>query len=233
MNVLFSIYVWLMWIVHLVVFGPPTLLALLFSRRAGFRMVRGLSRSALAVAGIRVRVSGAEKVDWSRAHVFMGNHQNLLDPFILVLAVQRHMVGIEKQENHRIPIYGQLARAWGNIPIDRGNPAAAHATIGAATARMKEGASVLILPEGTRTKDGSIGPFKKGGFHMALDAGADIVPFTINGAYQVFQTGSWRVHPGVVEVIFGETIPTAGYTKETMDALVARVREAVCAHFTG
>ena len=91
--------------------------------------------------------------------------------------------------------------------------------------------SIGIMPEGTRTKDGSVGPFKKGGFHMAIDAQADILPFTINGGFERFQTGDWRVNPGTIEVVWGEPIATKGLTKADVDMLLAKTRAAVLANF--
>lgn len=233
MNALFSLYAWLVWVLHLLILGPFTLLATLISPHLGFWALKLVAGSALFLTGIRVKVTGRERVDWSRSYIFMGNHQNLLDPFAYVLAMPRHVVGIEKRENLRIPIYGWLSRAWGNLPIDRSNPQAARETIALAAERFKQGTSVTIFPEGTRTKDGSIGPFKKGGFHLAVDAQADIVTFTFNGAFDRLVTGSWRITPGVIEVVFGEAIPTSGYSRETLDELVERVRGAVCANFKG
>lgn len=233
MNALYSLYAWLMWVLHLLIFGPLALVATLISPQLGFRAIQLIAGSALFLTGIRVQVTGRDRVDWSRPHVFMGNHQNLLDPFAYVLALPCYMVGIEKRENQRIPVYGWISRAWGNLPIDRSNPEAARATIALAAERFRKGTSVTILPEGTRTKDGSIGPFKKGGFHLAIGTGADIVPFTFNGAFERLKTGSWRIHPGTIEVVFGDAIPTQDYSRENLDALVERVRGAVSANFRG
>jgi len=233
MNALFSLYAWLVWALALLILGLPALLLTAISPRLGFRAAKVLAGVALFLTGIRVKVIGREKVDWSRPHVFMGNHQNLLDPFAYRLAIPVFMVGIEKKENHRIPIYGWISRAWGNLPIDRSNPGAARETIALAAERFKEGTSVTILPEGTRTKDGRIGAFKKGGFHLAIGTGSDIVPFTFNGAYDRLKAGSWRITPGPIEVVFSEAIPTEGYGKENLDELVERVRGAVCTNFKG
>lgn len=233
MTALYSLYAWVTWILHLVVFGPWALLATLISPKLGFRAIKLIAASALFLTGIRVAVIGRDRVDWNRPHVFMGNHQNLLDPFAYVLALPIYMVGIEKKENRSIPVYGWISQAWGNLHIDRSNPEAARETIAQAVERFKEGISVTILPEGTRTKDGSIGPFKKGGFHLAVGAGADIVPFTFNGAFDRLKTGSWQIRPGTIEVVFSEAIPTQGYSRDNLDELVERVRGAVCANFKG
>lgn len=233
MSTLFSIYVWLVWSLILLLLGPVAIVATMISRQLGFSAVRLLARLAFFAAGIRVVVRGAEKVDWSRSYVFMGNHQSYLDPFVFVLAIRQHVVGIEKKENMQVPVYGALARAWGNIPIDRANPGAARATIDAAAERFKAGTSIAILPEGTRSETGAIAPFKKGGFHLALNTGATIVPMTFNGVYERFRPRDWHIYPGTAEIVFDAPIETTGYSKETMDALIATVRETIASNFKG
>lgn len=233
LNTLFSLWIWTVWIVVFALGGLIAIPMLLVSRQLGFLAVKAVSWIALHAAGIRVRIVGAEKVDWSKAHVFMGNHQNILDGFVFAIAIKKHIIGIEKKETLKMPIYGWLTQAWGNLPIDRSNPQAARDTIALAEERLREGTSIAILPEGTRTKDGSVGPFKKGGFHLALNAGADIVPFTFNGAFELKRTGDWHVKPGEIEIVFDEAIPTAGYTKETLEDLMAEVRGVICKNFKG
>lgn len=233
LNALYSVYVWFVWGLILLLLGPLVVLATALSPHWGFWGLKSISWLAFSLAGIRVKVEGLERVDWSKSYVLMGNHQNMLDPFAYVIALPKHVVGVEKRENLKIPVYGWLSRAWGMIPIDRSNPEAARESIAIAGDRFRDGISVTILPEGTRTKDGRIGPFKKGGFHLALGTGAEIVPFTFNGAYRILKTGSWRVMPGTIEVVFSAPIPTEGYDQESMDVLVSRVRDAICANYKG
>jgi 1-acyl-sn-glycerol-3-phosphate acyltransferase len=227
-SALFSVYVWIVWLLHLFVLGPIALVFVALDPRGlGFRIVKFGSWSALRLAGIKVVGHHMERVDWSRPHVFMGNHLNILDPFAMCVIIPHHIAGVEKIENLKIPVYGWLSRAWGNIAIQREDKAHAHAGIATATDRLKHGASIFILPEGTRSLDGQLGPFKKGGFHMALDAGADIVPFTFNGSFRILRTGDWKVYPGTIEIDFADAVPTADYTKETLEDLMARVRAAI------
>ncbi|MDB5101802.1 MAG: 1-acyl-sn-glycerol-3-phosphate acyltransferase [Cyanobacteria bacterium RYN_339] len=234
MRSLLSIFVWLIWLVHIFVLGPLVVLVVVVSpRRLGFQMLTAAVRSAFFFAGIRVTAPGWERIDWSVPHVFMGNHQTMLDPFAMVVAIRRHVVVVEKAELQRMPVYGWLSRAWGNIPIQREDPTQAREGISLASERLKEGISIGIMPEGTRSKDGTIGPFKKGGFHMAIDAGADIVPFTFNGSFERLRRGDWRIYPGTIEIVFGEAIPTAGLGKDDLDDLMARVRGAVLASYKG
>lgn len=233
LRTLFSLYAWTVWVLVLLLGGPVAVIATLISAPLGFRVVRFGSRLALGLTGIRVNVIGLERVDWSRPLVLMGNHTSYLDPFFLVLAVPHHVVGIEKKENLKVPVYGQLASAWGNLPIDRDNPQAARATIAEAEAKLTSGTSIVIFPEGTRSESGDLGPFKKGGFHLAINAGADIVPMTFSGAYERLRPRGWRVEPGPVTVEFGCPIATAGYDKATLEPLMARVRSAIATPFLG
>jgi 1-acyl-sn-glycerol-3-phosphate acyltransferase len=225
-NALYSIYAWTVWSLCLVVLGLPAVLLTAIAPELGFRFVRAGSRFALWASGIPVRVRGLEHCG-DQAYVVMGNHQSLLDPFVVLRAFRRRPIAIEKVENLKVPVYGWLTRAWGNIPIKREDREAAIAGVDSARERLAQGHCIGIMPEGTRTKDGTLGPFKKGGFHLAIAAGAAILPFTINGAFGRLARGGWRVRPGPIEVVFGEPIPTTGYTKETMDALMARVRAAI------
>lgn len=223
----FSIYAWTVWLLFLVIFGLPVVLVAMTCPRAWtFHTARGLIRPMFWLTGIRVRGEVSPRLDRARAHVYMANHVNFLDPFTLVLTIPQVAVGLEKQENFRIPIYGALIRHYGNVPIKREDPVQARESVRQLGERLSEGTSVMILPEGTRTKDGRLGPFKKGGFHLALGAGEAIVPVAIQGAYRVFRTGSWRVRPGTITVSFLDPVETAG---ASLEALMGEVRGAIAA----
>lgn len=227
LNALFSIYGWMVWGLHLVLAGPVLLLAVTWSAPRAFWLIKLFCRSALAFTGIRVRVHGLENLEPGRQYLFMGNHPSMLDPFILAIAVPRFAVGIEKAANFKIPIYGRIISRWGNIPIHKDDPVRAREAIATAVQRFREGTSVVILPEGTRSKDGKLGVFKKGGFHLALDTGATILPVTIQGAFEVFRTGGWRIRPGVVDVTFGEPLSAAGRSRDDLDALLEETRRRI------
>lgn len=232
LQVLFSIYVWIVWGFHLLVLGPLVLPAVMISpKKWGLFLIQSGSRSAFWFARIKVRAVNFDRVDWNSSQVFMANHQNLLDHFALCTIVPRHLAGVEKIENFSIPVYGALTKAWGNIAIKREDRSHSHSGISDGTSRLHDGASLLIFPEGTRTKDGYLGPFKKGGFHMAIDAGVPITPFTINGCYQRLRNGDWKIKPGEIELVFGETVPTEPADKEHLEDLMARVRGVMLSNF--
>lgn len=229
LNALFSIYGWTVWVLHLLLAGPLLIAAVSVSPPKTFWLLKLFCRSALACTGIRVRVHGLANVELGRQYLFMANHPSMIDPFLMAIAVPRFAVGIEKAANFKIPIYGRLVTRWGNIPIHKDDPVRSRDAIATAIARFRQGVSVIILPEGTRSKDGSLGPFKKGGFHLALDTGATILPVTIKGAFQVFRTGGWRIRPGLVEVFFGEPLSADGMTREDLDSLLAETRRRIAA----
>lgn len=229
--VLYSAYVWIVWTLCLVVLAPPiALLMMIVPKHRKLPLAQFFVGTALGLVGIKAVGKNLDQVDWDKPQIYMSNHESLLDHFALCLLVRRHIVGVEKKESHSLPFYGAMARAWGNIPVDRKDPEQAREAIAIAVERIKQGDSIIILPEGTRARDGMLAPFKKGGFHMAVDSGADILPFTINGAYELSPGAAWRVRPGTIEIVFGESIPTAGYGKGDVDALSARVRQAIIAN---
>jgi 1-acyl-sn-glycerol-3-phosphate acyltransferase len=233
LNGLYSLYFWLVIAVGTPLVAVPAIVLTAIDPEVGFRFVRAASALVLRLVGMPVTLRGADRVDWSRAYVVMGNHQSAIDPFAILGAFPRRPLCLEKIELQRAPVYGALSRAWGNIPIRREDHDHALAGVDAARAKLTEGFCIGVMPEGTRTRTGHVGPFKKGGFHLALGAGADILPFTINGAFGRLPRRGWRVRPGPIEIVFGEVVPTRGYSRETLDELVARVRGVVLSHYTG
>jgi len=233
LNALYSLWFWGVLLTALLLFGLPAIALTALAPEAGFRFVRAVSAFVLKIVGMPVRLVGHEAVDWTRSYVVMGNHQSMIDAFSILGAFPRRPLCLEKIELQKLPIYGALSRAWGNIAIRREDREHALAGVEAARAKLQEGFCIGVMPEGTRTTSGRIGAFKKGGFHMALGAGADILPFTINGAYGRLTRGGWRVHPGAIEIVFGEVVPTAGLAKDDLDALVERVRGIVLSHYAG
>lgn len=224
---LFALYAWGVWLTLFVAFAPCLLLLLWASKQATIPAMRAFLRVVFGLTGVKVKLVGAEAVDWNTPQVFVGNHQSMLDHFAFFFAIQRHMVGVEKQENHKLPVYGLLARRWGNLPINRSDPAQAIATIHRAAETIKAGTSILIFPEGTRTKDGEVGPFKKGSFHLAREAGAHILPVAIAGAYEVVSSRGWRIQPGTITLAFGAPIDPQAYPGEDVLPLLEAVRAEV------
>ncbi len=180
-------------------------------------------------AGVHISVDNRSNLESHQPYVFMANHASTIDIWALFLAIPRRVRMIAKKQLARIPLFGWVMWAGRFIFIDRQNAAAARRSIDDAGRRIRGGDSVLIFPEGTRTRDGQLGAFKKGGFHLAMEAGVPIVPIALRGTRALMPRGSLRVKSGEVSVIIGKPIPTSGLTVEDRPALIQRVRDAIAA----
>lgn len=165
----------------------------------------------LAGAGVRLVVEGAESVDWARPYMLVSNHQSVIDVCALFRAVPAPLLFLLKQEMARVPFVGWYARAMGMPFIDRAHPRAAPAVLRQAARLVRAGAQLCIFPEGTRSRDGVVGPFKGGAFQSAIDAGVDVLPVALEGTGAVLPpTGFFAVRPGTIRVRFGTALATAG-----------------------
>ncbi|AJE02333.1 lysophospholipid acyltransferase family protein [Geobacter pickeringii] len=185
------------------------------------------SRVGLMMAGVRLEVVGTENVPAGQSVIFMGNHQGNFDILVLSRAIPRRFSWLAKEELFRIPLFGPAMRRAGYIPIDRSDGRKALRSLDAAAKRIRAGASVIVFPEGTRTADGSLLPFKKGGFILAERAGVPVVPFTINGSMRVNPRNTVKLFRGTIGVRFGAPIATSGEGALTGGDLMERVRTAI------
>jgi 1-acyl-sn-glycerol-3-phosphate acyltransferase len=190
-------------------------------------LARLWARVLLAAPGVRIQVVQHAPLDPKRPYVFMANHASMIDIWAVFVGVPVPLRFIAKKQLGAIPLFGWAMRAGRFIFIDRQNAASARRSIHEAARRIKSGQSVVIFPEGTRTRDGSLAPFKKGGFHLAIDSSADIVPVAIHGSRALMPRGSALIRAGQVRLEIGEPISTAGLGPGDREALVARVRGKV------
>jgi 1-acyl-sn-glycerol-3-phosphate acyltransferase len=166
--------------------------------------------------------SGRDAIDWSRAYVIMSNHQSIFDIPVLFQSVPGTMRMVTKAELFSVPVWGRAMRDAGFIAIDRSNRSRAIASLKVAAQQINQGTHVWIAPEGTRARDRKIGPLKKGGFMLALETGAPILPVFLDGSYDVLRPDHWRINKDVaVDVRFGTPIDVSG---KTCDQLMADVR---------
>jgi len=220
----------LIWIVALPVFVIACALVWLGSfvlrGRALEAVVKTACRAILLVCGIRVRVRGRENIVPGRQYVPMMNHVNFFDPFVFQAAFPTALRGVEEESHFRWPVYGGTIRRLGMFPISRTDTARAVETMRQAAAWLKDRPRVSfgIMPEGTRTLDGKLGPFKRGGFLLAIETGLDILPVVQSGAWKINRKGSRLIRPGRVEVTIEPAVATAYYAKENAGELIERVR---------
>jgi 1-acyl-sn-glycerol-3-phosphate acyltransferase len=190
-------------------------------------LARAWSGWVVGFGGVKINVETRGTLDPKQPYVFMANHASSLDIWAAFLAVPHRLRFIAKKQLGRIPLFGWVMHAGRFIFIDRGNSKAARRSIDEAGKRIHDGVSVLIFPEGTRTRDGALLPFKKGGFHLAVKAGVPIVPVALRGTRELMPAGSYLLRSGTVTVIIGEPIPTVGLSDEERANLHECVRDVV------
>jgi 1-acyl-sn-glycerol-3-phosphate acyltransferase len=205
-----------------------TVWALARPRGTGFMVcARRWARGILRAAGVEVRVEGLRLLEPGRSYVFMSSHQSHLDVVALLHALPFDLRAVAKRELARIPLFGWALAAAGFIFVDRSNRERAIASLRRAGDILRAGRSILVFAEGTRSPDGSLLPFKKGGFMMALEAGAPVVPVAISGSREVLPKQSLDLRPGTIRVRVLPPIETAGRGAQGRDALMAEVRRAI------
>jgi 1-acyl-sn-glycerol-3-phosphate acyltransferase len=212
---------------YTIAFGSVSLLSTLVDRTGDFahRCARAWARLILKTTGVRVRMSGVERLDPSRSYVFAANHQSIYDIPIVFALLPFQLRIVAKDSLGRIPFLGWHLYRAGHLLVDRRNPGA---DIVQKMARLvREGSSLIVFPEGTRSVDGAVGRFKKGPFLVAFGSQLPVVPVTIIGSRQVMKKGRLTVSPGNVELIVHEPIPTDGMGRAHVLAFAEQVRSIV------
>ncbi len=194
-------------------------------------LARLWANSILWVSRVKVTISGTEKIDPERSYIYMPNHQSNADIPLLLGRLPVQFRWLAKAELFKIPIFGRAMRGVGYISIDRSNRKSAFESLGRAARTIRNGTSVLIFPEGTRSRDGRILPFKKGGFVLSVDAGVPIVPIIIRGTRDIIPKGRFMIRPAPVTMQILDPVETAGYTRKTKDALLERIRSILIDNF--
>jgi 1-acyl-sn-glycerol-3-phosphate acyltransferase len=219
---------YLLGILATIVLAPPVMvLALLGRRDTAYALVRLWCRVLHLITGVRYRVRGVDKVPAEGSYVVISNHCSHLDGPTLIRAMPHPVYFVIKRELARIPLWGQAVVMLGFIAIDRADSDTARAQMAATVDVVRDGRRVLVFPEGTRSPTDGMLPFKKGGFHLAVDAGVPILPVAVNGSRRLLPKGQLGARPGTVEVVVGEPIATTGRTTEDISELVEATRDAV------
>jgi 1-acyl-sn-glycerol-3-phosphate acyltransferase len=214
------------------IIGPPSLLiAILFHRvLVLYRVGLGGVRLGIWLSGVKVVVQGAQNLQHHRAAVYAVNHTSNVEPPILFHVLRDVFPRLRilyKAELRKLPVLVRAFDLAGFVPLERGNRDQSLPAIRRAAAALREGNSFLIFPEGTRSRTGALLPFKKGGFIMAIEGQASIVPVAIKGARNAMRKGSPWIQPVQVQVRFGAPVETAGLTMDDRDQLVQTVRARV------
>lgn len=200
------------------------LLGIFIDPRKNDRPQRMLCRHVMWLAGARIEVRRAARFDPQRTSFFIANHVNLFDPFLLYSAIPQFVRGWELESHFRIPAYGWMMKRFGNVPVPDVIKAPDLKRLWKLTrAALEGGVSLVIFPEGGRTRDGRVGAFKDGVFRIAQQLGYPVVPVSIVGAFEFNRKGSWMLRPGKIVVYLHDTIETKGMHKDEVEALRERV----------
>jgi len=220
-----SVLLWISIVVSTIGLSTLAFITFLFSRTGNIvhHYARWWAKIQLLVSGVKVKVKGLEHLGKKAPFIYMANHQSAYDIFALLSCLPVQFRWIAKKELFAIPVLGWAMRAANYISIDRSGKRKALESIERAASKIKGGVSVVIFPEGTRSRDGSIQPFKRGGFTLALKSGVPIIPIAIKGSSDVMPRGSLRVRPGEIHITIDRAIDTAPYSLRERDVLMERV----------
>ncbi len=189
---------------------------------------RWWSKGILWAAGVKVRLHNSERGGGGQARIFVANHLSWFDVPALAAVLPRYKF-VAKSELFKVPVFGWAIRAIGMVEIQRENRRQALDSYEVAAAKIREGNSIVIFPEGTRGTDYRLRPFKKGPFVLALAAGVPIVPVVVHGALEVIPRGAYALRPGTIDVHLLPEVPTAGLGYDDRDKLTAVVRDRMAA----
>jgi len=188
---------------------------------------RAWGRVLCRIAGIKVQIEGQENLDPSQTYIFIGNHASQTDIWSFQGYIPHDFRWIAKKELFAIPLFGPAMKAVGFISIDRSHGRKALQSLNDAAARVADGASVLIFPEGTRSPDGHLHPFKTGAILLAIKAGVPVVPVGFNGTFQVLPKGSLLARGGNVVLRIGTPLPTKDFKAKDKQALALELQQQV------
>lgn len=230
------LYQFYKWLVYTPFLGLTTVVASLCGSALCFIVSQGFSskwcgtvwgRLNVYATPALVTVFGRAHLDKSRSYVIVANHQSLFDILVIYGWMGIDLRWVMKKELRKIPLFGFCCEKLGHIMVDRTDTKAALAAINAARRKITGGTSVIFFPEGTRSRNGQLGPFKKGAFRFALDLGLPILPVTITGTRKILPPDSMDLLPGHVKVIFHPAIETTSFSTEQLPELMARAKSAI------
>lgn len=221
---LLLIYIFLVFVLSLML----PFCALLRLREPLLALARWAMRLGPPMLGIKVEVSGRQHIKKKSSYVFMANHLSFLDGPLLFMAIPQSIRVILKKEVFRIPVIGIGMKHVGFVPVDRKRARGGKRSIEKAAHFMRErGYSYLIFPEGTRSRDGCIQDFRRGGFFLALESQSQVAPITIKGSYELMPRGTIFTKKGIIKVVFHPPVPAQDFSKSNMQSLIDRVKGVI------
>ncbi len=185
------------------------------------------ARIFCAVCLIRVKVQGRENIDKKTSYVFVANHQGAFDIFAIYGFLNHNFRWMMKKGLRTIPLVGYSCYVSGHIYVDNSSPSAVRQTMATAEKRLAGGMSVVVFPEGARTLDGRMHPFRRGAYQLAMEFGLPVVPITIDGAYKVLRRGSSLPRPGVIRLTIHPAIHAPEGGRHELDSLMKQSYAAI------
>lgn len=223
-----SAMLWAVGIPHLAAWTALTVAVSRFTdTRRIDQMIKMMTRAVPRLAGIKVEVLGRQAIDIEQTYVYVINHVNVFDMFAIYQAIPHYTRSLEHAEHFGWPVFGQFITAVGQIPIDPKDKRLTVQGLKKAADMLRAGDSLVVLPEGERTLDGSVGRFYPGAFRLAIQTGRQVVPMAIKGGRTISRRGDWRIRPGTMQVLFAAPITTDGLTLGDAADLADRCRKTV------
>ncbi len=223
-----AIVIWPFALTAFILSAGVYLFAMIFiSPRKLYLLARLLSRFVLLGAGQIIKIDGEIPDRKNGPHLYLFNHQSLLDQFLIVGTIKEYVSAVGADYQFSWPIWGRLIKRLGAIPIVRDDLTKAIHSLTLAEDEIKKGTSFLTAPEGTRTKTGKMGEFKKGLFHLSLNTGITIVPIGLVGAYDSKKRDDWRIYPGMITVRIGNPVYKNYYQKMSVEELRDDIRNRI------
>lgn len=228
-----TLFVWSCIVVATLVLGVFAFITYPIDRggKVGHYYAKLWGKVALLVNRVKVRVEGMEQLNGQGPYIFMSNHQGYYDIFAFLSHLPYPFKWLAKKELFSVPFLGWTMAAVGYISVDRGGTRDTVEAMNEAAQRIREGTSVVIFPEGSRSPDGSIQPFKKGGFTLAIKSKVPIVPVAISGSRDIMPKGKWTVHPGKIRIAISPPIETERFGLKDREGLMKKVRETISKDF--
>lgn len=228
-----SLYV-LLWFIPLTIFfGILAIITSIFDKSGNISHLCGRlwAKWILWASGVCVDIRGLENISPNQSYIFAANHQSWYDTLVLLGYLPIQFRFLAKKELFKIPIFGWAMHSVGYIPIDRSSPREALKSMKRAAVKVREGISIIIFPEGTRSIDGEVKLFRTGGFALAIQSGRPIIPVSINGGHKVLPRDSLKVRSGRIMIALCRPIDSSPYSIHQKGELMERVRNVVLESF--
>ena len=232
-KILVFLYQWLIFVPIFIVLTLITALTVMVmapvfgNKFWGYYPPKWWSRLTCWLALCRVKTRGHENLDSAQSYIFVPNHQSAFDIFLVYGFLNQNIKWMQKESLRKIPFVGFASEKAGHVFVDNTNPKARAASLEKAKEQIVDGVSMVIFPEGARTRSGKLGRFKRGAYYVAHDMKLPVVPLTINGAYDVLHRDGFRLKRGKMDLVIHQPVPTEFLTEEELSGLVEETRDTI------